>query len=151
MAEITPKGNSNTLYTLRMNVTEYGTSPSNAPKPALRRVISYQDDTIPTQVDSERLMEAFRGLRAGDFKYYFYILGHMERNDKAVHCRPTDMLRFFGEKHRSHISQALIRLIQVGLIFRAPRSAGKYIVNPVFAWKGNRLDYLDLSSFEDHT
>ncbi len=102
-------------------------------------------------MDAARIAPVFGGLRAKDHKYYFYILARLISNDLAIKCDHKHMRDELGDNTVQMVAAGIDRLVQSGLIFRAPHRKGEYIVNPVFAWKGNQLDYLDLSSFEDHT
>lgn len=151
MPEIGQLGNAKKQYTLQINPADYTINANLAPISAFKRVISYEDDTDPINVDPMRLAPVFAGIRAKDFKYYFYMLAHLVRNDLPVKANHREMRELYNDKSHRVVENAIERLVQSGLIFRAPHRRGEYIVNPVFAWKGNRLDYLDLSSFEDHT
>lgn len=151
MQQIRQKGNSKTVYELKINPAEYTRNERIAPISAFRRVISYKDDTEPVQMDSARIAPLFHGIRSRDFKYYFYIISRLVRNDLAIKCPHKEMRDELGDPSCDTVAQGIVRLVQAGLIFPAPHRRGEYLVNPAYAWKGNRLDYLDLSSFEDHT
>lgn len=151
MPGIVSVGASKDNYNISIDATLYDNDAFVDGNSGLQRVISYVDVSIPTQVDSIRLMRVFNVLRSKDFKYYFYILDKLERNNKAVFIDQRDMRDKLGDNSVQLVSKGIERLIQQGLLFRPENTRGRYIVNPVYAWKGNRLDYLDLSTFEDHT
>lgn len=149
--QITQKGNSKKEYDLHINVKDYDCDPILAPFSAFRKVISYIDDTEPVHIDSTRIMAVFSTLHTGDAKYYFYMLGLLVRNDIPIVCEAGTMRDHFKIKWREVVSRGIERLLKHGLIFKAPNTRGKYLINPVYAWKGNRLDYLNLEAFEDCT
>lgn len=151
MPGIVSVGASKNDYKLNIDATLYEKDLFLAGKSKLQRVQIHVDLSTPAFIDSERIMRVFNRLRAKDFKYYFYILDKMERNDRAVFVDQKHMRDFLGDNKVQTVAAGIDRLVQQGLLFRPENTRGRYIVNPVYAWKGNRLDYLDLSTFEDHT
>lgn len=143
--------NSKESYRLSIDATQYHKNPFPGAENSLQRVISYRDDTNPVQMDSARVMRVFHAIRSKDFKYYFYILAKLERNDKAVFVSFHDMRVVLGDKTVSSVKSGIATLVREGLLIVPENTRGRYIVNPVYAWKGNRLDYLDLSTFDDKT
>jgi len=149
--EIAQKGNSKKEYILSYDIRDYENDPIHAPLNAFRKVVSYVDDTEPVKIDSARLMRVLSGLRVKDFKYYYYIINLLNRNDEPIYANHKEMRDYFKDPYVQTVSSAIDRLVKQGLIQRAPRLRGWYFINPVYAWKGNRLDYLNLDAFEDCT
>ena len=134
-----------------VDVKEYQDEPVNGSFSAFRAVKTYVDDTNPVHIDSERLERVSGSLYKGDSMYYFYMLGRMVKNNIPVYANHGEMRDHFGVKYRVTVSISVERLIRAGLIFKVEGRRTAYLINPVYAWKGNRLDYLDKSSFEDCT
>lgn len=136
---------------LQVNIQDYQKSSILAPFPLISAVISYKDDTEPVQLDSMRLAFAISGVKSYDIKYYFYILGIMRTNDVPIVISHAELKAEFKVKYRQEVTNSIERLVQAGLLFTLPREKTTYIVNPVYAWKGNRFNYLNLSALPDHT
>lgn len=151
MAEVQRKRHNSPDCTLKFNPEHYSNDPILAPISAFSRVISYKDDTQPVNIDSARLMLTKSPLRIGDYHTYFYILSKLERNDLIINVTAREIYRALSFTSRERAAESLTRLRRAGLIVQMEENTGKYIVNPLFAWKGNRLDYLDLSKFVDDT
>lgn len=146
MSAIKERKDKSGLFTLRVNPNDYYSNEALTPKNNLRRVISAIDNTNPVMVDSARIMSCFHGLRAKDHKYYFYMLSQLERNDKPITVNMGNMREFTQDRLIEAVWQGLDRLVAQGLLFRVPLRKATFLVNPVYAWKGNRLDYLDTDS-----
>lgn len=134
-------------FDLKINPADYANHPEFSPISAFRRIQTAVDDTEPVQVDAMRLMLCFHDLLSRDFKYYFYVLGMLKANNIPVPVDLSAMRSFTKDKYTSVTFRGLERLVKQGLLFKVPNRTSLYLVNPVYAWKGNRLDYLDTSAF----
>jgi hypothetical protein len=151
MSEISLVGTKGRHYKLSVNLRDYRNDPFFDPKTAPYRTISYKDDKEYVKIDSIALATVFNKLRVKDFKYYFFMLERLVRNDEPVFVPHREMRLALGDNSVQTVSQAIARLAAEGLIIPEPKGRGKYFINPAFAWKGNRLEYLDLGALEDRT
>ncbi|MCE7039193.1 hypothetical protein [Dyadobacter sp. CY312] len=135
------------VFELNINPKDYANHPDYSPFSVFRRVETLVDDTEPVQVDSMRLMLCFQDLLSKDFKYYFYVLGMLKANNIPIPVDLSEMRKFTKDKYTSVTFRGLERCVKQGLLFKVPNRTSQYLVNPVFAWKGNRLDYLDPAAF----
>lgn len=131
---------------LRINLQDYNESPFEGQNIVRKTVVEVCDPTSPVQIDSGRIMMCFQNLRAKDHKYYFYILSKLERNDIAIKIDMQELRAFAMDRTRQVCQEGIDRLVVHGLIFRVEHRKGCYLVNPAYAWKGNRFDYLDIDS-----
>jgi hypothetical protein len=138
-------------YNLSINPSDYPFHPDLTPKNQFRRAFVAIDETSPVQIDSTRLMVCFEALRAKDHKYYFYILSKLITNDLPIHVNLQEMRKYTKDRTYQMGQHGLNRLVKQGLLFRLENRNSQYIVNPVYAWKGNRLDYLDTAAFDSPT
>ena len=134
-------------YRLRIDPANYHHDDTLAPLSTFRRVVSAVDDTKPISVDALRLSRCFSGLRSKDFKYYFYIVGKLEENELPVFINLREACNYCGDRTASIGTDAINRLIKEGLLFRVPHKRGEYLINPTYAWRGDRMQYLDTESF----
>lgn len=140
------KGNSKTDFELHIDLTQYPYPADYTPKNTPHRTIVLKDDNIYPQIDCIRLIPVIHNLRVRDHKYYFYALSQLERNDIPVHVPMESLRALLQEKYTSEIYKAFDRLCKAGLLFKQPFKRSMYFVNPAYAWKGNRADYLDIST-----
>jgi len=131
---------------LKINLKDYNDSPFEGQNIVRRTVLEVCDPTSPVQIDSGRIMMCFQSLRAKDHKYYFYVLSKLERNDIPIKIDMQDLKAFAMDRSREVCQQGLERLVVQGLIFRVEHRRACYIVNPAYAWKGNRFDYINTDS-----
>ncbi len=148
MQAITQRYDGSKLWNLNIKLSEHYNDPVYAPISALRQEFLPVDYTNTVQIDSARLMLVFANIRAKDFKYYFYMLSLLERNDKPVKVVINDMRVILKDRLREQTSQGVNRLVAVGLLLRVESKQSLFFINPVYAWRGNRFDYLDLSELE---
>lgn len=146
MAQIQRRKDGSKLMNMCIRLEDYANDPILAPLSDVRRTLTPIDNTNVVQTDPARLMLVFAQLRAKDFKYYFYVLARLERNDKPIRISIADMREQLKEKWKEQVYQALTRLCVVGLLFKVEAKFEQYLVNPAYAWKGNRFDYLDTDS-----
>lgn len=143
LAEIIPEKRRSRL---RINLQDYNDNPFEGQNIVRTTVVEVIDHTSPVQIDSGRIMMCFQNLRAKDHKYYFYVLSKLERNDIPIKIDMQELRAFAMDRTRQVCQEGLDRLIVHGLIFRVEKRKGCYIVNPAYAWKGNRMDYIDTDS-----
>lgn len=149
MPDFVPVGNSKTRYKLFINPDEYSSTHLNPTFAPLRAEIILIDHTQPVYIDTTRIMTKFDALRAKDFKYYFYLLNLLVRNDEVIRPDQYKMRNDLKDKYVQNVADGIKRLVQQGLIFAPPNTRGSYLINPAYAWKGNRLDYLDKAAFKN--
>ena len=133
---------------LKINPHDYFQNDDKTPKRAIRREIVIVDSTTPVKIDSARLMQVFEVITPRDLQYYFYILSMLEDTEQPIAVSHFDMRIFFKIKYVEQVAQAMKRLELAGLLFKLPRKAAQYIVNPAFAWIGDRTQYFDANSLE---
>ena len=146
MSAIKQQGDSKKLFVCNFDLNDYPNPPEYTPKFNPQRAIVLRDDTIYPQVDTMRLIAALQLVRARDHKYYYYVLAELVTNDIPVRVPMQDLRALFKEKYTDSIYRGYDRLCQAGLLFKQPNRKAAYFVNPAFAWKGNRADYLDIST-----
>lgn len=146
MDEIENKTAGTKRYKLNINPADYGLDPRYGANIELQQAQVFVDGTSAVNVDCARLMQCFQVLRSKDFKYYYYILSKLVRNDEAIKIDFKEMREFSKDKLYQSIHQGIGRLITQGLIIRAPHRNACFLVNPLFAWKGNRADYINVSA-----
>lgn len=128
---------------LNLNLSDFNNHPVNAPISSIRREIIAVDSLDPVKVDSMRIAAVFQNIRAKDFKYYFHVLGLLESNDRPITVNMREMRLLYSDKWLTDVAKGLHRLVAAGLLFKLEGKKETYIVNPVYAWKGDRLQYIN--------
>lgn len=143
MDSITRKYGEKGRYTIKVDLANHYNDPIIAPISAIRKQQTIVDDTNPVNFDAARLALLFVYLRAKDFKYYFYIVARMTTNDRPVKVTSNEMRIALKEKYLSAVGAALSRLVTIGLLFKVEGKFEQYLINPAYAWRGNRIDYIN--------
>jgi len=133
------------VYKVRLNLKleDFYCNADIAPISAIRKEIVVMDSIEPVKVDAMRVAPVFQNLRAKDFKYYFYVLGLLEANDRPITINMQVMRVLMSDKWLTDVAKGLTRLVAAGLLFKMEGKKQTYIVNPVYAWKGDRLQYFN--------
>lgn len=146
MAAIKQQGDSKKLFVCEFDLNDYPNPAEYTPKTGPQRTIVLKDETVYPQLDTMRLIAALQHVRARDHKYYYYILTVLVRNDIPIQVPMQELRGLFKEKYTDSIYRGYDRLCQAGLLIKQPNRRSTYFVNPAYAWKGNRADYLDIST-----
>ena len=149
MAEVTRVRTNKRLYNLSYNPAEYFRTPFGDPLQPFRQQIILVDDTEPVLLDSERLSYVFMALNAKDYAVYFHLLTKLRYNNVPVEVDIQEIRSKYKIKWQAQIGKTLQRLCREGLIHHISDARGLYLINPVYAWKGNRIEYLKPEIFRE--
>jgi len=103
--------------------------------------------SVKIHLDLSLLLPAFMQLPASSLRIYIVLLKRLERNDMPVFLQPSDIKQELGHKQQStDMFTAARELERFRLIIREKGKYNYYWINPLFAWVGERTDYIDSST-----
>lgn len=103
------------------------------------------DDTNTLQIDQDTLYNVLFGCNRFSIKMFFYLCHRMTNNRMPITVKSSEIrLQALRTSSRAIFCRSKSELIRAGLI----TSTGKhtYYVNPAYAWKGDRKQYIDLDN-----